>query len=205
MTPPPPPPTAPAATPAPATGSLTLTHISTSGDRDGGVAATFRIVCVEDDDEVSGTESLEITDIIMTNPGSGYTTSDTLILTYSFGTTAVTSPPSVFQVASNNFPTSSQTIGTTGLVFTINAGAGRIKNVAPANNSLLPTVSQSSWFKDCKLRCHYIHVTGPEATALMNREHVRLMKLMDDTNHQQKQFTISCGPKGVIASSRRSR
>jgi hypothetical protein len=133
----------------------------------------------------------------MTNPGSGYTTSDTLILTYSFGTTAVTSPPSVFQVASNNFPTSSQTIGTTGLVFTINAGAGRIKNVAPANNSLLPTVSQSSWFKDCKLRCHYIHVTGPEATALMNREHVRLMKLMDDTNHQQKQFTISCGPKGV--------
>jgi len=29
----------------------------------------------------------------------------------------------------------------------------------------------------CKLRCHYVHVTGPEATTLMNKEHVRLMKL----------------------------
>jgi len=29
----------------------------------------------------------------------------------------------------------------------------------------------------CKLRCHYIHVTGPEATTLMNKEHVRLLKL----------------------------
>ena len=28
----------------------------------------------------------------------------------------------------------------------------------------------------CKLRCQYIHVTGPEATTLMNKEHVRLMK-----------------------------
>ena len=29
----------------------------------------------------------------------------------------------------------------------------------------------------CKLRCHYVHVTGPEATQLMNKEHVRLLKL----------------------------
>jgi len=29
----------------------------------------------------------------------------------------------------------------------------------------------------CKLRCHFIHTTGPEATALMNKEHVRLLKL----------------------------
>jgi hypothetical protein len=28
-----------------------------------------------------------------------------------------------------------------------------------------------------RLRCHYVHVTGPEATTLMNKEHVRLMKL----------------------------
>ena len=27
------------------------------------------------------------------------------------------------------------------------------------------------------LRCHYIHVTGPEASTLMNKEHVRLLKL----------------------------
>ena len=35
-----------------------------------------------------------------------------------------------------------------------------------------PVVSGS-----CKLRCHYVHVTGPEATTLMNKEHVRLLKL----------------------------
>jgi len=29
----------------------------------------------------------------------------------------------------------------------------------------------------CQLRCHYVHVTGPEATTLMNKEHVRLMKV----------------------------
>lgn len=29
----------------------------------------------------------------------------------------------------------------------------------------------------CKLRCHYVHVTGPEATTLMNKEHVTLLKL----------------------------
>lgn len=152
----------------------------------GGVAATFRIEAIDAD------STLAITDIVMTNPGKGYTTSDTLVLTYKFGTSTATAP-SAFEVATTNFGTP----GSTGLVFTINDGAGRIKNVAPANNSALPTVTQSSWFKECKLRCHYIHVTGPEATALMNREHVRLMKLMDDTNHQQKQFTISCGPTGV--------
>lgn len=40
----------------------------------------------------------------------------------------------------------------------------------------------------CKLRCHYVHVTGPEATALMNKEHVRLMKLWHG-NEVQKSFT----------------
>lgn len=48
----------------------------------------------------------------------------------------------------------------------------------------------------CKLRCHYIHVTGPEATQLMNREHVRLMKHWYG-NEVSKQFSISCGPTGV--------
>lgn len=37
-----------------------------------------------------------------------------------------------------------------------------------------------------KLMCHYVHVTGPEATTLMNKEHVRLMKLWQ---HQHKDFT----------------
>ena len=30
---------------------------------------------------------------------------------------------------------------------------------------------------NCVMRCHYVHVTGPEATLTMNKEHVRLMKL----------------------------
>ena len=29
----------------------------------------------------------------------------------------------------------------------------------------------------CKLRCHYVHVTGPEKAVVMNKEHVRLLKL----------------------------
>lgn len=38
----------------------------------------------------------------------------------------------------------------------------------------------------CKLRCHMIHVTGPEATTLMNKEHVRLLKLWQNN---MKTFT----------------
>lgn len=50
--------------------------------------------------------------------------------------------------------------------------------------------------KGCFLRCHYIHVTGPEATALMNREHVRLMKLWSG-NEVSKQFSVSCSAAGA--------
>ena len=39
---------------------------------------------------------------------------------------------------------------------------------------------------EANLLCHYVHVTGPEATTLMNREHVRLLKLFQ---HQHKVFT----------------
>jgi hypothetical protein len=35
-----------------------------------------------------------------------------------------------------------------------------------------------------KLRCHYVHVTGPEATILMNKEHVRLLKLWHTPNQK---------------------
>ena len=48
----------------------------------------------------------------------------------------------------------------------------------------------------CFLRCHYIHVTGPEATALMNREHVRLMKLWNG-NEVSKQYTVACTATGA--------
>lgn len=37
------------------------------------------------------------------------------------------------------------------------------------------------------LRCHYIHVTGPEASTLMNKEHVRLLKLFHHDSVAVKQ------------------
>lgn len=43
-----------------------------------------------------------------------------------------------------------------------------------------------------KLMCHYVHVTGPEATTLMNKEHVRLLKLWQG---QHKVFDTVTGNK----------
>ena len=79
-----------------------------------------------------------------------------------------------------------------------NDGSGSVTSAAPKNDANDPPVPTSgNWFKRCQLRCHYIHVTGPEATSLMNKEHVRLMKLMDSTNHLSKQFAIKCSTKGT--------
>ena len=79
----------------------------------------------------------------------------------------------------------------------INHGSGHILDLAPVHDDTEPpTPSNGQWFNKCQLRCHYVHVTGPEATALMGKEHVRLMKLMDDTNHLQKQFSIKCSTLG---------
>ena len=38
----------------------------------------------------------------------------------------------------------------------------------------MPTIEKPA---ECRLMCHYVHVTGPEAQLLMNKEHVRLLKL----------------------------
>ena len=79
----------------------------------------------------------------------------------------------------------------------LNDGSGSVLNLAPVHDDPEPpTPSNGQWFNKCQLRCHYVHVTGPEATALMGKEHVRLMKLMDDTNHLQKQFSIKCSTLG---------
>jgi hypothetical protein len=77
-----------------------------------------------------------------------------------------------------------------------NPGTGYVVDQIPAYSSQEPSPSNGQWFNKCQLRCHYVHVTGPEATALMGKEHVRLMKLMDDTNHLTKQFAIKCSPSG---------
>lgn len=46
----------------------------------------------------------------------------------------------------------------------------------------------------CVLRCHYIHLTGAEATALMGKEHVRLMKKWDQNRISiQKTLTHKTG------------
>lgn len=53
--------------------------------------------------------------------------------------------------------------------------------------SPVPTFGNGGAIKKCELRCHYVHVTGPEATTLMNKEHVRLLKLW---HHQPKTFKV---------------
>lgn len=69
-------------------------------------------------------------------------------------------------------------------------------------NSTAPTPTQlypdGSAFRSssCKLRCHYVHVTGPEATTLMNKEHVRLLKLWQ---HNPKPFTTTTGLGAILS------
>jgi len=63
-----------------------------------------------------------------------------------------------------------------------NVAAGITSDASDANVgfSTLPQVNIASG--ECKLRCHYVHVTGPEASLLMNKEHVRLLKLWQNHN-----------------------
>lgn len=63
-----------------------------------------------------------------------------------------------------------------------------------------PSFAGKSVFDSAKLRCHYVHVTGPEATTLMNKEHVRLLKLW---HNQQKTFMIK--PDGTTAAGAKSK
>lgn len=67
---------------------------------------------------------------------------------------------------------------------------------SPTDAGLTNLKFGASAFKSCSLRCHYVHVTGPEATALMNKEHVRLMKLWHG-NVVTKQESIGCSVGGV--------
>ena len=51
-----------------------------------------------------------------------------------------------------------------------------------AQTPAAPTFASGNAIASCKLRCQMIHVTGPEATTLMNKEHVRLLKLWQNNN-----------------------
>jgi hypothetical protein len=58
------------------------------------------------------------------------------------------------------------------------------------NAAALPDISKLVKIKHSKLRCHYIHVTGPEATYLMNKEQVRLMQ---PWARKEVVFKATCG------------
>jgi hypothetical protein len=53
----------------------------------------------------------------------------------------------------------------------------QVKTGGGMTPSLNPDFTGGKHFDKCCLLCHYVHVTGPEAQVLMNKEHVRLLKL----------------------------
>ena len=58
--------------------------------------------------------------------------------------------------------------------------SGVVTDDTPIKIANLPKVQIATG--KCRLRCHYVHVTGPEASLLMNKEHVRLLKLWQNHN-----------------------
>ena len=68
-------------------------------------------------------------------------------------------------------------------------------NVPSFNFSKLQTAINSNLGGGCKLRTHFVHVTGPEATTLMNKEHVRLLKLW---KHTPFQFTDTANTRSAF-------
>ena len=57
----------------------------------------------------------------------------------------------------------------------------KVDENGPAVSTSQITFPSGGALKSAKLRAHYVHVTGPEATQLMNKEHVRLMKLWSNS------------------------
>lgn len=58
--------------------------------------------------------------------------------------------------------------------------SGVVTSAVPTAITTLPQIQIEQ--SKCRLRCHYVHVTGPEASLLMNKEHVRLLKLWQPHN-----------------------
>ena len=71
------------------------------------------------------------------------------------------------------------------------ASTATLSNLTFSNNSAFKAVNESGEPQKgaCTLRCQYIHLTGPEASALMGKEHVRMMKKWDQ-NRIAKQFKL---------------
>ena len=89
-------------------------------------------------------------------------------------------------IGKHNYVTSSTTAAGNELAVA-NTAVALVPNVASAVHPL-PKFAKA--IEAAQLRCHYVHVTGPEATTLMNKEHVRLMKLW---HHQPTTFKVTHG------------
>jgi len=59
------------------------------------------------------------------------------------------------------------------------ASAVDVSGMAFGSTTAFKSVTEPSARSACSLRCSYVHLTGPEATALMGKEHVRIMKKWD--------------------------
>ena len=73
---------------------------------------------------------------------------------------------------------------------------GKFTNVVAGE---MPDIAKLIKIGNSKLRCHYIHVTGPEATYLMNKEQVRLMQ---PWARKETVFKAVCGGTGSGGSGR---
>ena len=76
------------------------------------------------------------------------------------------------------------------------ASSGVVSNAAPKAITNVPKVQIASG--KCRLRCHYVHVTGPEASQLMNKEHVRLLKLWQNHNETRVIPSKAAPSTGVL-------
>lgn len=146
----------------------------------------------------TGTTAFRIVAVTQVQPGN-FAAVDTSTFAFYSGARSSTNPYGTYSSVTAPARWTRQTGNTTGGMRLLrNNGSGSVTNTAPQNDPNDPPVpTGGNWFKRCQLRCHYIHVTGPEATSLMHKEHVRLMKLMDDTNHLTKQFKIKCSTRGT--------
>ncbi len=60
-----------------------------------------------------------------------------------------------------------------------------------ATTAVPTTGSNEEFIQDIKLRCTYVHLTGPEAALQMNKEHVRLMRQWKNLNYTKSIGTQS--------------
>lgn len=72
-----------------------------------------------------------------------------------------------------------------------NVVSGSVDDSSTANQTVTTLPNPGIETGKCKLRCHYYHLTGPEASTLMNKEHVRLLKAWQNHNVTT---TLAAGP-----------